>query len=181
MWQQYFRLDGLRASTSPLSTTIKLAALGRESMKVTDRTAEISAWWSRILGSADFDQRWEADVALSVRQTGVSSLLARSATEDQLNQARHERDSVQQDLESSRHTNYTTEAQLNQARHERDSVQHDLESSRRTNFTTEAQLNQARHERDSVQHDLEAIRNATSWRFTEPLRNLKDAWLHRRG
>ncbi|MDB2392139.1 hypothetical protein N9V91_03900, partial [Acidimicrobiaceae bacterium] len=39
-------------------------------------------------------------------------------------------------------------------------------------------LQQTRRERDSLRHDLDAIRRSRSWRFTEPLRDLKAAWLN---
>lgn len=121
MWQQYFLSDDVRLKTSPLSTTIKLAANERSSMSAAERTAEVSALWKQILDRTNFEEKWQAKVASAVRQTSVSLQLA-----------------------------HTEKSDL---------------------------LQQTRRERDSLRHDLDAIRRSTSWRLTEPLRDLKAAWL----
>jgi glycosyltransferase involved in cell wall biosynthesis len=74
MWSQYLSAPGIRAVSGQRATTIKLAALRRDSMSPQERGREIEAWWTAS-HSAGFVTRWDAAVAAAVRRSRPRTLV----------------------------------------------------------------------------------------------------------
>lgn len=80
MWEQYFRLAGFTARTSPLSTTVKFPQADREAMTDIARAAEIKVY-ADLMREDGFTARWNAAVAESLRVNAVDALLRLTALE----------------------------------------------------------------------------------------------------
>ncbi len=158
MWQQFFRLDGLKARTSHLSTTVKLAAHGRGSMTAEQRSTEIAGWWTQINDDAGFDRRWTSDVERAMRHSGVSMRLSVTALENQVSYRIDERDATQRQLETS---------------------EHELENLQRLHSATTDTLANVLGDLRVTRHALDTVRESTSWRLTKPCRRSLDAWRSR--
>lgn len=74
MWHQYFHLEGFRAATSRLATTVKFPETTREDMAEPDRAAEI-AQVAASMESPGFVEAWNAHVDEIVRFASVKFFL----------------------------------------------------------------------------------------------------------
>ena len=89
MWEQIFRLEGVRLASSPWATTVKLSENWRTGVDAADRAEEIRSWRRRI-GTPGFRAWWDAAVAGAVDQTAIDQLMRASELFDELAALRHQ-------------------------------------------------------------------------------------------
>jgi glycosyltransferase involved in cell wall biosynthesis len=81
MWEQFFSLPELRALTSRKATTIKLASSVRTTLSPSERSDEITQWWSRIHDD-DFEVWWTEQIHEAIYQAAVDATLATANNTD---------------------------------------------------------------------------------------------------
>jgi hypothetical protein len=155
MWEQFFRLPGVRLATSPRSTTVKPPATGSRA-SAAERRAALEQWWDRMHRTGARDE-WDAAVADALRRAAIETFMAQQVLRDDVD-----------DLRSAM-------AEMNEATHDR--IAH-LE---RTADAYLAERDAARAERDEIGERLGAelaeIRSTRTWRLHD--RVTDNRWFRR--
>lgn len=145
MWEQFFRLPGVRLATSPRSTTVKPPATG-SSATAAERRAALEQWWDRM-HRPGAGAEWDAAVGEATRRTGIETFMAQQVLRDDLDDLR------------------TAMDELNRATHDR--IAH-LE---RTGEALAAERDAARTElagtRERLEGELAEMRATRTWRLHE--------------
>ena len=119
MWEQIFRVEGVKLASAPLATTVKLSENWRTGVDAADRAEEIRSWHQRI-GTPGFRRWWDAEVAGAVDQTAIDQLMRASELFDDLAAVRHR-------LAADQHHRREIDRQLEALRVEHETVLADLD------------------------------------------------------
>ena len=119
MWQQFFELEGFRAVTASVSTTVKLTSDDRVEWGAEKRGEEAERWWAR-LREPGFQTRWNECVAETFYRHAVSESLERAKLEERVQELAAVLYASQADFERYREQ---SEAMYNEMRSQRDETQ----------------------------------------------------------
>jgi hypothetical protein len=82
MWEQFFRLPGVRLATGARATTIKAPASLHADVGADARHTSLEGWWERM-HEPGAHERWDVEVADAVRRSALEAFMAQAALHEQ--------------------------------------------------------------------------------------------------
>jgi hypothetical protein len=155
MWEQFFRLTGVRLATSPRSTTVKPPATG-SSATPAERRAALQGWWDRM-HRPGARAEWDAAVTEAGRRTAIETFMAQQVLRDDIHELR------------------VASAEMNAATHDR--IAHLERTAAAYLEQRDAARADAEATRQRLEGELAELRSTRTWRLHE--RVTANPWVRR--